>query len=145
MIVEFCKRMGLICHIFHGDAKKSNLIASYKPSGSNGHTRRVEFVVRDSHCFWYGKPPEEMGTDKRSGASNAISQFLDEPSDNEEDLDVTCKVDDCFRGREVAEVYKQDRTPPFDEWKHVGDLIEAAPTFEPPRQEEARFQQLACA
>ena len=134
MILRFCEQMGLICHIFHVDAKKRNLIASYKPPIHDSHTRKVEFFVRDSHCFWYGKLPEEMGKDKRPGSSNAISNFFGESFENEEDLGVGAdaeEYDDCFKEREVEDVHRQDKAPPFDEWKHQGELMDAAPEFKP--------------
>ena len=70
-----------------------------------------------------------MGADCRSAASNAISQFLDEPSDEDDGFTRAEAPDDCFRGLEVADVQRPDKAPPFTEWLRAEELMCAAPEF----------------
>ena len=106
MILQFCKLNHLKCRIYHGEVKTGKELVAWSPPNADSHTRAVDFFVRDSHCFWYGRTLEELGTDRRSGASNAISHFFREPQSDSDS-------EDEFKGRKVVDLFGQTTTPPF--------------------------------
>jgi len=122
MVVEFCRRNEIVCHVYRSMVKKGNEIECHIPEKVDSHTPRVDFFVRDDHCFWYGKPLEDMGVDKTSGAANGIAQMWREPESSEDE--------DEFADKETLPLFKQDRVPPFSEWLPSGRLLRASPTFE---------------
>ena len=55
MVLRFCQMHGIICHVYHNAVQNGNELESYSPSDANCTTPRVDFFVRDDHCYFYGK------------------------------------------------------------------------------------------
>ena len=140
MILEFCKRHNIACHIYHDTVRKGNELDCYVPATPRD---QVNFFIRDDHCFWYGKSVEERGTSNASEANNGISQMWDmdashEPQSDDEDVDMEEHFAQ-FRDKETMAFFrKADATPPFSEWQHAQVLLDAAPEFDsfqkPPKE-----------
>ena len=59
MVLRFCQMHGLICRVYHNAVQNGNELESYSPPDANCHTPRVDFFVRDDHCFFYGKKSDD--------------------------------------------------------------------------------------
>ena len=59
MVLRFCQMHGLICHVYHNAVQNGNELESYSPLDADCHTPRVDFFVRDDHCFFYGKKSDD--------------------------------------------------------------------------------------
>ena len=75
MILAFCRKHAIICHVMHGSMKGGNEVECHVPTGVDSHTPRVDFFIMDEHCFWYGKNVQKMGFEKKSAAANGISHM----------------------------------------------------------------------
>ena len=128
MILAFCRKHAIICHVMHGSMKGGKEVECHVPTAVVSHTPRVDFFVRDDHCFWYGKDVQQMGFDKKPAAANGISQMWGEPkreegSDQEDFAEFACK-------QTLPAFAYASRVPPFKEWKPAYELLQAAPKFQ---------------
>ena len=127
MILAFCKKNNIICHIFHGSVKVGNLVDYYVPEKVNSNTAKVDFFIFDDHCFWYGKDVGDLGKDRSSAAANGISQMWKKKTWSNEDEDEFAE----FACKETPQLFAHaNKTPPFSEWQGAHELIKAAPKFE---------------
>ena len=118
MVLQFCRKHDIICHVYHNAVKNGSELESYTPSGHDCHTPRVDFFLRDDHCFFYGKPPSD---ETPCLAKQAISHMWKDPVEEDEDE---------FKDKELLPFFKQgDTVPPFSEWLSSWRLIADAPDF----------------
>ena len=132
MILEFCKTHSLTCRIYKDSVAKGNELDCYIPQGNS--RIQVNFFVRDDHCFWYGKPLEEKGICKESAANHGIALMWDKCNDavdrDDDDFDMAELIDQFCDKETMCFFRKADATPPFAEWRHASELLDAAPDFE---------------
>ena len=128
MILAFCSKHCIICHIMNGSVKSGNEVECHVPAYTDSHTPRVDFFIKDDHCFWYGKDVQKLGFDKKSSASNGISNMWGEPK-KEEDIGQEDFEEFVCKQTLPAFAYA-NKVPPFSEWKPAHELWSAAPTFQ---------------
>ena len=138
MILAFCRKHHIICHVMHGSIREK--VESYTPEVVDSHTSRVDFFIRDDHCFWYGKEAQLMGFDNKSEARNGISNIWKKEealTEEEKKKEVTNKeedIDEYFNNWQCLQTAPcfavTDKVPPFSEWKHFYELLQTAPTFQ---------------
>ena len=51
-MISFCRKYEIICRIMHSSMKSGNEVECHIPTGADSHTPRVDFFIRDDHCFW---------------------------------------------------------------------------------------------
>ena len=130
MILAFCRKHCIICHIMNGSVKSGNEVECHIPVYVTSNTPRVDFFIRDDHCFWYGKDVQKLGLDKRPAAANGISQIWeDKPQKTEDDTDQEYFKE--FACKQTLPVFAcASKVPPISEWKRCVELYQAAPTFQ---------------
>ena len=62
MILVFCCKHVIICHIMNGSVKSGNEVQSHIPAHVTSNTPRVDFFIRADHCFWYGRDEQKLGS-----------------------------------------------------------------------------------
>jgi len=125
MVIEFCKRNDIICHIYHSQVAHGNELEAWVPHNASDKSPRVDFFIRDSHCFWYGRALEARGVDCAPSAANAITQMWHDPAEDEPAAETALD-------REIMPIFRTaDAVPPFSEWQDAGALMGAAPDFDP--------------
>ena len=82
MVLRFCQMHGLICHVYHNNVQHGNELESYSPLDADSNTPRVDSFVRDDHCFFYGKKPDDETT---CHAKQAISHMWKDPEEEDDD------------------------------------------------------------
>ena len=76
MVLAFCRKHDIICHVYHNVLKNGNELESYSPSNPTSNTPRVDFFIRDDHCYFYGK---QLDDESPCLAKQAISQMWRDP------------------------------------------------------------------
>jgi hypothetical protein len=133
MVVEFCKQYNINCTCVNANNRP---IAHHQAIGER--KPRVEFFVRDDHCFWYGSEAKGTAANKASSTANALSQKhrcrgdlsleddAESGSDSPDNGIPILDEDGNFKQKEIHAFFASDKTPPMAEWKGFHDLLQRA-------------------